>query len=393
MNLKQRLFARTQDLDIARTGRLLNYGAGTMLILAVWASWASLEEQIRAPGTVIVSSRSQVVQVVDGGVLQKLLVKEGDAVKAGDLLAELDTVRFQANSEEIAAKVFNLKAVILRLEAEMNGAALQFPKEFADKADVVSAQTNLFERRRQLQSEELAAIEKSARLAEEELSSLEQLEKTGDASRTEVLRARRQAADLRASSTNKRNAYRQEAQTELARSRSELEQAEQVLTQRREALDATRLRAPMSGTVKNVRITTLGAVLKAGEELMQIVPSDEPLIVEAKVKPADVAFVRRDLPANVNLDAYDSAIYGSFKGHVTYISPDTLVEENQRGEQHPYYRVHIQIDKMPESNQAKAMEILPGMTSSVQIITGHRTVAQYLLKPLRRINSEALVER
>jgi membrane fusion protein, adhesin transport system len=148
--------------------------------------------------------------------------------------------------------------------------------------------------------------------------------------------------------------------TALARSRSELEQSEQVLTQRREALQSTRIRAPMTGTVKNVRITTLGAVLKAGEELLQIVPSDDPLIVEARVKPADVAFVRKDLRANVKLAAYDYTVYGSLKGHVTYISPDTLQEELRRDEE-PYYRVHIQIDEFPQGKRDK-IEVIPGMS-------------------------------
>jgi membrane fusion protein, adhesin transport system len=291
----------------------------------------------------------------------------------------------------VVAKVMALRAVIARLEAEIDERPLEFPPEVADRPEITSAQRDLYDRRRQLQREEQSAIELSLKLAEEELTSLEQLAKTGDASRTEVLRQRRIVNDLRASAVNKRNAYRQEAQAELARSRSELEQSEQVLTQRREALQSTRIRAPMTGTVKNVRITTLGAVLKAGEELLQIVPSDDPLIVEARVKPADVAFVRKDLRANVKLAAYDYTVYGSLKGHVTYISPDTLQEELRRDEE-PYYRVHIQIDEFPQGKRDK-IEVIPGMTATVEIITGERTVAQYLLKPVRRVSGEALVER
>jgi membrane fusion protein, adhesin transport system len=391
MTLTDRLFARSQPLRTAYAYRLLGILVSLIAVFCVWTSWATLEEQIRATGTVIVSSRSQVVQAVDGGVLRKLHVREGDSVKAGDLIAELDTVRFEASSEEVVAKVMALRAVIARLEAEIDERPLEFPPEVADRPEITSAQRDLYDRRRQLQREEQSAIELSLKLAEEELTSLEQLAKTGDASRTEVLRQRRIVNDLRASAVNKRNAYRQEAQAELARSRSELEQSEQVLTQRREALQSTRIRAPMTGTVKNVRITTLGAVLKAGEELLQIVPSDDPLIVEARVKPADVAFVRKDLRANVKLAAYDYTVYGSLKGHVTYISPDTLQEELRRDEE-PYYRVHIQIDEFPQGKRDK-IEVIPGMTATVEIITGERTVAQYLLKPVRRVSGEALVER
>lgn len=391
-NLTGRLFARTEPLRVGRWYVFLGVFGGVLLAAWLWASWAVITEQIRAPGKVIVSSRSQVVQVVDGGVLRKLGVKEGDTVVAGSLIAELDTVRFQASSDEVIAKVTGLNATIQRLEAELDKKPLKFSKELYEFPDIISAQTDLYERRKQLQSEEWESVQASLRLATEEMKSLEGLYETGDASQTEVLRARRTVNELRATAVNKRNGYRQEAQADLAKSRSELEVAQQQLTQKNEALQSTRLRAPMSGTVKNVRITTLGAVLKPGDELLQIVPSDDPFIIEVKVKPGDVGFVRKGLKANVKLDAFDYTIYGSMKGHVTYISPDTLEEEIKSKEEQPAYRVHIQIDEMPK-DRAKPIEVIPGMTATAEIITGERTVAQYLLKPLRRVGSEALVER
>lgn len=391
MNLAARLFARTEALSTRRNYTQLIIATVVIGAGSAWASWATLDEQIRAPGTVIVSSRSQVIQVVDGGVLRKLHVREGDAVKAGDLLAELDTVRFAASSDEIGAKVISLRAAIERAEAEIEGRPLAFSKEVAKYADIVNSQSDLYNRRLKLQREETEGLEQSLKLANEELGLIQELAKTGDASLTEVLKARRQVSELRAGITNKRNGYRQEAQADLAKNRSELEQAEQVLTSRNQALESTRLRAPMAGVIKNVRITTMGAVLKPGDELMQIVPSDEPLIIEAKVKSSDVAFVRKELPANVKLDSYDYTVYGSLKGHVTYISADTLDEELKKDEE-PYYRVHIQIDEFPEQHRDK-IDVIPGMTARVEIITGERTVAQYLLKPLRRVSSEALVER
>lgn len=393
--LTQRLFARTEPLRLARPSRLLAILGSILVVGAAWASLATIEEQVRAPGKVIVSSRSQVVQVVDGGVLRKLHVREGDPVKAGDLIAELDTVRFEASSEEIEAKVLALRAAIERGEAELDNKPLDFSEDIEAKSDIVIAQRNLYERRRQFQREEQEAIAASLKLASEELAALEELAKTGDASQTEVLRTRRQVNELRASAVNKRNTYRQETQAELAKNRAELEQALQVLTQKKEALSSTRLKAPMSGTVKNVRITTLGAVLKPGEELLQIVPADDPLLVEAKMRSADVAFVRRDLKANVKLDAWDYTIYGSLEGHVTYISPDTLEdEESRRREEEPTYRVHIQIDEIPKQKGTdRDLDVLPGMTASVAIITGERTVAQYLLKPIRRVRDNSLTER
>lgn len=391
MNLNERLFARTEPLQVGRTYRFATLLTAVLVITAAWSSWATLDEQVRAPGTVIVSTRSQVIQVVDGGVLRKLHVREGDTVKRGDLLAELDTVRFAASTDEMAAKVVSLRAAIQRAEAELEQRPLQFSEDVRAFPDIVSSQRDLFERRRTLQSEELSGLEQAFKLAQQELALTEKLAETGDASLAEVIKSRRQVNEVRSAITNKRNGYRQEAQADLAKNRAELEQAEQVLTQRQQALDSTRLLAPMAGIIKNVRVTTLGGVLKSGDELMQIVPSDEPLIIEAKVKPADVAFIRNDLPANVKLDAYDYTIYGSLKGHVTYISADTLEEDLQKDEE-PYYRVHIQIDTFPEQHRDK-VEVIPGMTAKVEIITGERTVAQYVLKPLRRVSSEALTER
>lgn len=166
----------------------------------------------------------------------------------------------------------------------------------------------------------------------------------------------------------------------------------QGLKQRQEALAATIITAPMSGAVKNVGVTTIGAVLKSGEELLQIVPSDEPLLIEARVYSKDVAFVRPGLHANVKLDAYDFTVYGSLAGEVVYVSPDTI-DVDLKNNEDPYYRALVKINKIPERPSVDPLEIIPGMTATIEIITGHKTVAQYMLKPLRRGSAEALTER
>lgn len=389
MSAMDRLQARLPAVVDIKRDLLFKFIGGLILILVLWACLTSLEEQIRAPGTVIASSRSQVIQIVDSGTLQELKVKEGDVVKAGDLLALLDPTRYQASNDEIAAKAASLQANLDRLESELAGTTLKFSPRVSGYADLISTQRSLAAKRQQAQQEELSAIDQSRRLAQEELNSLLRLVRTGDASETEVLRARRQVNDLQAQRTNKRNAFRQEAQSEMAKTRTELDQTLQVLMQRSEAVASTFVKAPMDGIVKNVRFTTLGAVLKSGDELLQIVPSNDPLIVEAKVKPKDVGFLRIGLRANVKLDAYDYTRYGTLMGKVTYISADTLTENLQRDEQ-PYYRVHIET-KDPEG-RLKNLDVRPGMTSSVEIITGDRSVASYIIKPLRRGLDEALHE-
>lgn len=389
MSAIERLDARLPVVVDIKRDWLLKFIACLLLVLVLWASLCSLEEQIRAPGTVIASSHSQIVQIVDGGTLKELRVKEGDTVKAGDLLAQLDRTRYQASNDEIAVKAASLKANLERLQAELDGRSLNFSAEVAAYPDLVRTQQALASKRRQAQQSELAAIEQSRRLASEELDALTRLVKTGDASQTEVLRARRQVIELQALRTNKSNAFRQEAQAEIATTRAELEQTLQVLTQRGEAVAATYVKAPMSGVVKNVHFTTLGAVLRSGDELLQIVPSDDPLIIEAKVAPKDVGFLHVGLPANVKLDAFDYTRYGTFKGKVTYISADTLTENLQRDEQ-PYYRVHVQTEAA--KGLLSKLDIRPGMTASVEIITGEKTVASYVIKPLRRGIDEALHE-
>lgn len=394
MTLTERIFARTEPLRLQTVYSTFICLTLLLLVLALWATWATLEEQIRARGKVVVSSRSQVIQIVDGGVLARLHVQEGDHVKEGDLLAELQTVRFQASAEEVATKVASLKASVARSEAELEGVEPRFPNDLGKNyPDIVESQKRLYARRVQLQREEQSAIARSVELAEQELRALEKLQTTGDAALTEVIRIRRQVSEMRATAVNKRNAYRQEAQGELAKNRGELEQAEQLLTQRREALNATLIRAPMSGTVNNIKITTVGAVLRAGDELLRIVPSDEPLLIEAKITPTDVGFLRPGLPANIKLDAYDYSIYGALKGKVTYISPDTVDSENIRRDEEPSYRAHIVIEPQEVKQGRRKIEVLPGMTITAEIITGNRTVAQYLLKPLRRGKAEALTER
>jgi membrane fusion protein, adhesin transport system len=395
-DLQRRLFSRAQPLALGADARIGIWIVVLLALFMTWASWAEIDEQVRTPAKIIVSSRSQVVQAIDGGVLSVLNVREGDLVKAGDLLAVLDPSRAQASTDEIVAKSLSLKAVMQRLEAEISDRPLRFSAEIRAHPKIVSSEQRLYERRTRGLEQEINALQTGLTLAMKELDALVRLSKTGDASGSEVLKAQRETNDLQAKITNRRNAYLQEAQAELSKARGELEQTLQVLAQRQEAVASTRLYAPMSGIVNGVRHTTIGAVLKSGDELLQIVPSDEPLLVEARIPPRDVAFVRQGLDANVKLDAYDYAIYGGLAGEVVYISPDTLEEQEMRRDQEPAYRVHVRINPdqaLRPSQAGERIDIIPGMTATLEIITGRRTVAQYLLKPIRRVRDNALKER
>ena len=220
------------------------------------------------------------------------------------------------------------------------------------------------------------------------------LVKSGDVSLTEVLRLERQVADFQSQMTNKRNKYFQDAQAELNKAEEDLAAATQLMVQRKDQLDVTEMRSPMRGIVKNVRITTQGGVIRAGEEVMQIVPLEDDLVIEAKVSPADIGFLRLGMEANIKIDAYDYTIYGSLPGKLTFIGADTI-SENLRQNEQPYYRVHIRTTLKQFSNLSAdaKLEIQPGMTSTIEVKTGRKSVLQYMTKPLIKTLSESMGER
>lgn len=365
-----------------------------LLVLFGWAAVYRVDQATRGTGAVISSSRVQVIQAVDGGVLQSLKVKEGDIVKQDQVLATLDQARFGASVKELDARLATMKAQHARLQAEVLGSAkIQFPEEVQSFPDVVKVQQALFEQKRRSLQEELRTLEVAVRLAGEDARLVAQLAKNGDVSRSEVIRSERALNDAQAQLINRRNKYYQDMRAELAKAEDDINQNEEVRTQRYQQLAASVIKTPVDGIVKNVRITTLGGVLRAGDELMQIVPLDDKLIVETKVRPSDIAYVRPGLPASVRFDAFDYTIFGGVEGKVMYVSADTIKEESKSGEQ-TYYRVHVETTASPViTRTGKQLDILPGMTAQVDIRTGDRTVLDYLLKPLRKTLAESLGER
>lgn len=377
-----------------RSGRVLIWSS--VLAIAgflVWAAWAELDQITRANGQVIASSRNQVIQSPEGGVLADLLVREGAQVKRGQMLARFDKTRTEAGYLESIAKAAALKATVSRLNAEIFGGVPKFPPELGKYPEFRANQLALFNKRQSAVRDEITALEKSMRLILEELEMNMPLLKTGDVSRSDVIRLQRQLSDIEGQITNRRNKYLQDCQTELSKTQEDLAGITQIVAQRKEQLDYTEVRSPMDGIVRNVRLTTLGGVAKPGEEIMQIVPVDDDLIIEAKVKPADIAFVKPGLPATVKLDAYDYSIYGALDGEVTYISADTLDVDVRNNEQ-PYYRVQIKtsIRNLVGKNNER-IDIQPGMTAVAEIKTGKKTVLQYLLKPITKTISESMEER
>lgn len=376
------------------SGRILIWASAFAIVgFLGWANWAELDQITRANGQVIASSRNQVIQSLDGGVMESLLVKEGTHVKRGQTLFRFDKTKVQAAYLESAAKAAALKAAVARLHAEVFGGRPKFPPELKNYPDFLNDQQMLFTKRQSAINEEIAALRQSLALVKSELEMNLPLLKTGDVSRAEVLKLQRQVADIQGQITNRHNKYLQDSQTDLAKAQEDLAGVMQIMAQRKEQLDATEARSPMDGVVRSVRLTTHGGVAKPGEEIMQIVPIDDDLIIEAKVKPADIAFVKPGLPATIKLDAYDYSIYGTLKGEVIYISADTLIEE-VRGNEQPYYRVQIKTQGYNLTNRQKErIDIQPGMTAMVEIKTGSNTVLRYLTKPITKTLTESMEER
>jgi len=359
----------------------------------IWAYFAEIDEITRAPGSIISSSRTQLIQSQDGGILEAMLVREGDEVKAGQVLARMQRTRAESSYLETQAKLAGLSATKARLLAEITGSEPRYPALLKSYPEFKDHQTVLLRKRRAALNEELNALESMRRLVRQELEMNRPLVRTGDVSLTEVLRLERQVADYQAQITNKRNKNLQDTQAELSKVEEDMAGLDQTLAQRRNQLDLTELRAPVKGTVKNVRITTLGGVIRPGEDVMQIVPVNDELLIEAKVKPSEIAFLKLGLPASIKIDAYDFSVYGDLPGTLVFISADTLREELKQGEE-PYYRVHVRATGRKFSGRPNAnLEIQAGMTSTVEIKTGRKTVLKYLTKPIVKTLSESLGER
>lgn len=365
----------------------------TVAIFLIWASVSDIDQVSRAQGQVIASSRTQVIQSSDGGVIEEMLVKEGDMVKKGELLVKLDKTKVEASFLETRSRSAALEASLERLNAEMFNREPKFSKDLNNYPQFIQNQLMLLKKRRTAINEDIAALERMLALARKELNISAPLLKTGDVSLADVIKLQRQVADLEAQITNKRNKYLQDLQAELSKTEEELSTTKQMLTQKQDQLDRSELRAPMAGIVKNVRITTLGGVIRPSEEVMQIVPLEDNLIIEAKVPPRDVAFLKLGLITSIKIEAYDYTVYGTLKGKLIYISPDTLSEDLKQGEQ-AYYKIQVQTDgKRFSGKPNEDLEIQPGMTATVEIKTGHNTILKYLMKPVIKTMSESLGER
>ena len=384
-----------------KSGRLILLLSACLAAFIAWAGYFEIDQTVHTSGQVILSARTQLVQTADGGVLKELTVQEGDTVTSGQLLAVLEKERVQASLEETRSRIMSLKAALLRAKAEVQFAAPQFGPEFKSYPEFVSAQQGLYMQRKRSLDEELRTMQDALAMAMQEKRMNDNLLKSGDVSELDVLRAKRQVTEIEGRIATTKNKYLQDTRTELTRIEDELSSQNQKLNSAENLLSHTDIMAPMDGVVKTLKIHTLGGVLRPGDELMQIAPVGDALLLEAKVPPSDIGQLVKGQVVLITLDAYDYSIYGNLKGELIDISPDTLSDNNAQGslvntpngQPSVYYKVNIRIAKDQDNPKVNVMEVKPGMTAGIDIRTGTRNLPTYLLKPVIKTLGTSLNER
>lgn len=400
------------------------------IALVTWAYFAWIDEVVRGEGKVVPSSQIQVVQSLDGGVVEELLVRPGEFVEVGDVLLRIDPTRYSSSLGESQAETLSLTAKAARLEAIATGSPLNMPEEVTLNApelaememrvwearsnelrsNLVVAQEQINQRRQELRetraNRDQAAS--SCGLTSQELNMTRPLLKSGAVSEVDILRLQRdvarycgeqkaaaaqidriqssiQEAEERLEETEIK--FRNEARTELSDVRaklSTLKQSERALEDR---VRLAEIRSPVRGTVKSLFSNTLGGVVQPGKDILEIVPTDDTLLLEVRINPRDIGFLHPGQTANVKFTAYDFAVYGGLEGVLEQLSADTITDE--KGNSFYVAKVRTEDAFVGEDNRP----VLPGMIADVHVLTGKRTVLQYLLKPILRARENAFTER
>jgi adhesin transport system membrane fusion protein len=372
--------------------RLFHLILAVVVLFAAWAALAVLDEVAVGDSKVIPYSRAQVIQSLDGGIVSRLYVREGDVVDQGQKLAQLDPVMAEATNGETRAKIIGLKARAARLDAEIRKAeGITFPPEIMSELAVIERESAAFAQNRASINQTLKDLGEQHKLANQQLQLALPLLRSGATNDAEILRLREKVADLTSRLNAARNEYDVALKRDYTATMAELEPLEQLAKGRASTLDRTEIHSPVHGVVKEVRISTIGGVVSPGGVLMEIVPLGDQLLLEARISPRDIAFIRPGQDATVKITAYDSSVYGSLAGAVETVSPDSVLDEVDR--RTTYYKTFVRTDKaFLETADGKQHPIMPGMVATVEIRTGSKTVLAYLLKPLNRAG-EALRER
>jgi adhesin transport system membrane fusion protein len=357
-----------------------------------WASVAQVDIIAKANARVVPDGREQVIASLEGGILRELMVREGQQVLEGQELALLDPTRFEAQQAEGQAKRLALRGAVARLTAEATGKPLHFPQDVQSATSVVEGETESYQARQRALNEAVEMNRRSIALLQRELGVAEAMSAKGLMSDVEVMRVRRQVNDLSLQTQERVNRFRQEASAELVRVRTELSMAEEQMVVRDDALKRTKLVSPVRGVVKTIKANTLGGVVSPGGAVMEIMPIGSRVLVEARVTPSDIGFVKVGQPVQIKLSSYDYTVYGGLKGTVQSISPDAVGDPERGNGEATYYRAMIRAERSTLKAGEKPLNVLPGMTGSVEIRTGQRSILGFVLRPMLK-TQEAFRER
>ncbi|MBE1292981.1 MAG: HlyD family type I secretion periplasmic adaptor subunit [Shimia sp.] len=357
--------------------------AAAVGLFVIWSAFAWVDEIVRADGQVVSSSRSQSVQNLEGGILADLAVKQGDLVEAGQVLATLSDTRFRTAFDDLQDQIDALELRRLRLEAEIDGKfTFDVPEELAKRAPrILASEKALIEARQtDIDSRREGAFTQLEQ-AQEELANMERLYKKEFVALLEVNKAREKASEAEIRYMDILTQAELTLAEEYSETLKEITSLRQEMRLAQDQLSRTVITAPMRGIVNNLAVTTIGGVVRPGEEIFEIIPLGEELFVEAQVRPENIANVEPGQDASIKLTAYDYTIYGSLKGKVDFISADTFEDERDPSAP-PYYKVTVNVNADALTERQKAIEIRPGMRATVELHTGSKTVLRYLMKPL-----------
>jgi len=427
----ERFFDTDEDMPLSKH-LVLFFILAFFTIFFFWASFAEIDEVTRGDGTVIPSTEIQKISSLEGGIVEEFFIKKGDEVQKGDVLVRLSDIAAASDLGSNEARYLGLLATVSRLQAEVEGRVPSFPDEVmqgapqsvteemnaysANKAQIAS-QTNIMEQQKSQRSQELnelqirsSDIRGQLGLVRDEKAMVEPLVARGAAPKMEILqldrqikekqtelngvlsaipRARSAIAEANARISDVKSAAKAQAQTELSAKLIEMNAIKQGLAGLVDRKDRADIRSPVNGYIKDLKVYTVGGVVQPGQEFIEIVPKDDQLLVEARINPKDIAFLYPEQPAIVKITAYDFAIYGGLVGKVVSISPDAVTDE----EGNSFYQVQVLTEENALKRRGEVLPIIPGMVASVDILTGEKTIMEYLLKPFIKTLNNSLNER
>ena len=375
-----------------RSSRIVWILTALVVAFVIWAQNAPLDEVVRGSGVLVPSSNAQVVQSLEGGILDEINVAEGDRVSEGQILARLNETRYQAEVSDFESQIRTISARILRLQAELDKqSTFKLPSAIVEAdPELAASEHQLFQARAMQFQTSLSAAEEQLELETEKVVLMETLVEQNALPEIDLINQRVTAGEIRAERNQILSDFELTRSEEMSNLVAELARLRAQIAQSHDQLERSKLLAPAEGIVNTIYTTTIGGVVQSGEPIFEITPLNDEMLVEVRIQPKDIAFITNGLRTTIKLTAYDYTIYGSLTGRISQISPDTF-EDQAAPDGQPYYKVLIAVDDYAFPRKDEVVDIRPGMLADAEVHVGEKTVMQYLIKPLVK-STDALRE-